>query len=68
MSVDDVNRRLDKVTRLEVIDEDGRSYVNWAAHDVSLSLQDNGRTLKIFCGGRHGAEAAPPAASSTRRR
>lgn len=38
-----------KVTRVEVIDEDGRSYVNWKKKNtVKLDLQDNGRTLKVF--------------------
>jgi hypothetical protein len=42
---------LANVTRVEVIDEKGRSYVAW--HDdlkVSASLQDDGRTLKLFVG------------------
>ena len=41
---------LSKVTRLEVIDDDGRSYTNYLKEDqtVKLSLQDDGRTLKIF--------------------
>lgn len=40
---------LDNITRVEVIDENGRSYVNWDENNnVSVSLQDNGRTLKIF--------------------
>lgn len=40
-----------KVTRVEVIDQDGRSYVNWDDNNkVELSLQDNGRTLKVFIG------------------
>ena len=39
----------DKVTRVEVIDEDGRSYVNWNDNNkVELSFQDNERTLKVF--------------------
>lgn len=38
-----------QVTRLEVIDENGRSYVNWKKENrVELSLQDEGRTLKVF--------------------
>lgn len=36
------------VTRLEVIDNNGRSYTNWKVEDLELSLQDQGRTLKIF--------------------
>jgi hypothetical protein len=40
---------LSKVNRVEVIDEKGRSYVNWEEKNrTSLSLQDNGRTLKVF--------------------
>ncbi len=37
------------VTRVEVIDHTGRSYVNWnILNKVTLSLQDDGRTLKVF--------------------
>jgi len=44
-----INRRLEKVTRVEVIDEKGRSYVNWNKNNqVFISLQDDNRTLKIF--------------------
>lgn len=40
---------LDKITRVEVIDEKGRSYVNWKEkNQIMLSFQDNNRTLKIF--------------------
>jgi hypothetical protein len=39
----------DKVNRVEVIDEKGRSYVNWNDQNkVELDYQDGGRTLKIF--------------------
>lgn len=38
-----------KVTRVEVIDDAGRSYVNWKdSNRVELSFQDDDRTLKIF--------------------
>lgn len=38
-----------KVTRVECIDENGRSYVNWDdKNKIELSYQDNGKTLKIF--------------------
>ena len=37
-----------KVTRLEVIDENGRSYVKYKISDIKFSLQDDDRTLKIF--------------------
>lgn len=41
--------KTDKVNRVEVIDKNGRSYVNWRSDNkVELSLQDNGRTLKVF--------------------
>lgn len=37
------------VTRVEVIDENGRSYVNWDKNNiVNISIQDEGRTLKVF--------------------
>lgn len=40
---------LEGVTRLEIIDEGGRSYVNWHKDNhFQSSLQDQGRTLKIF--------------------
>lgn len=37
-----------KVTRVEVIDKNGRSYTNWDVTSVELQLQDDGRTLKLF--------------------
>ena len=37
------------ITRVEVIDENGRSYVSWEDdNDVSWQFQDGGRTLKVF--------------------
>jgi hypothetical protein len=40
---------LNDVTRVEVIDEKGRSYIKWDNdYLVKLSLQDDGKTLKIF--------------------
>ena len=44
------------VTRLEVVDESGRAYTNGGAREVRLSYQDEGRTLKVFCAGKHGAK------------
>lgn len=42
----------EKVNRLEVIDETGRAYVKGLIYGtpvkVQLSVQDDGRTLKIF--------------------
>lgn len=42
---------LKKVTRIEVIDETGRGYVNTQAGRAEAQLQDDGRTLKIFTSG-----------------
>ena len=40
---------LEGCTRVEVIDENGRSYVNWKpTNKVEISMQDEGKTLKIF--------------------
>ena len=40
---------MNRITRLEVIDENGRSYVNWEDdNNVSWQFQDDGRTLKVF--------------------
>lgn len=39
---------LTDVTRVEVIDKDGRSYSRGRQTRVSVQLQDGGRTLKIF--------------------
>jgi hypothetical protein len=37
------------INRIEVIDENGRSYVNWDRKNTTeLHVQDNGRTLKVF--------------------
>lgn len=41
----------DKVSRLEVIDNNGRSYVNWGVDKMEFSYQDDGKTLKIFTNG-----------------
>lgn len=39
--------KTNKVTRFEVIDETGRAYIRYSV-DVKVSLQDDGRTLKVF--------------------
>jgi DNA-directed RNA polymerase subunit RPC12/RpoP len=45
----DLIKYLDKVNRVEVIDDTGRAYVIWDDNiSVSLSLQDDNRTLKLF--------------------
>lgn len=40
--------QLDKVTRVEVIDQKGRAYTNYHCKEVILSPQDASRTLKVF--------------------
>lgn len=45
----DFKTLVEDLTRVEVIDENGRSYVNWNKENkVELSFQDGRRTLKIF--------------------
>jgi hypothetical protein len=40
---------LENVNRVEVIDKNGRSYVNWkSTNKTQISLQDKGKTLKVF--------------------
>ncbi len=43
-----LNRITGNVTRVEVIDEFGRSYVKHGVANVQMSIQDDGRTMKIF--------------------
>jgi hypothetical protein len=40
-----------KLTRLDVIDNNGRAYVNMAIDKLEFSYQDDGKTLKIFTNG-----------------
>lgn len=49
-------RELPQVTRVEVIDSNGRTYVCMDASKVRLSIQDDGRTIKIFLDGRDKAD------------
>ena len=44
----DTIENLENVTRVEVIDNHGRSYIHYNAESVEYSLQDDGKTLKIF--------------------
>ena len=44
---------LSLVTRVEIIDQAGRSYIAWDDNNkVELSLQDDGKTLKVFISNR----------------
>ena len=36
------------VTRVEVITNDGREFVRYGCSNVQVSLQDDGRTIKLF--------------------
>lgn len=37
-----------KVTRVEVIDKNGRTYTNYDVSSCDLVLQDDDKTLKLF--------------------
>jgi len=39
---------LGKVTRVEVLDKQGRSYGKYGVKKVEIQLQDDDRTLKVF--------------------
>lgn len=45
-----LSRHLDTITRVEVIDADGRAFIRYYEPGVALEIQDEGRTLKIFAG------------------
>jgi len=36
------------VNRLEIVDETGRAYCNYYVEGMTFSVQDDGKTLKIF--------------------
>ena len=38
----------DKVTRFEVVDNNGRAYAKHDVQELKFQLQDDGRTLKAF--------------------
>ena len=42
-----INDDLEKVARLELIDEDGRVFTYYDVF-VNIDIQDNGRTMKVF--------------------
>ena len=41
-----------KISRLEIIDASGRQYVNNSVQTLEYSLQDDGKTLKVFVNSR----------------
>jgi hypothetical protein len=48
-----LNKKLEKVTRFEVIDDEGRAYVAYGVKVELLDFQDDGKTLKIFIKGKN---------------
>ena len=48
------------VTRVEVIDENGRAYVHHNLDSVKISVQDDGQTIKIFVSGKDTGRAFIP--------
>jgi hypothetical protein len=44
----DFLRNFPNVTRVEVITDDGREFVRYDSSNVQVSLQDDGRTVKVF--------------------
>lgn len=51
MKIDPETLQRIPVTRLEIIDESGRAYVRHNIAKVNVSIQDDGKTLKIFVNG-----------------
>ena len=47
-SVQTIRTHFPDVNRVEVIDENGRSYVQYNCNNVKMCLQDDGYTLKLF--------------------
>ena len=44
----DLYKTTKNITRVEIIDQKGRSYVNWNKNNsVKILIQDNGKTMKI---------------------
>lgn len=44
----DFLRNYPEVTRVEVITNNGREYVQYECSNVQVSLQDGGQTIKVF--------------------
>ena len=43
-------KEFENVTRLEVIGPNGREVVSYGVKNLNFSVQDNGKTLKVFYG------------------
>jgi hypothetical protein len=50
-----MEEKLKTVTRVEVIDENGRSYQKFGVSNLQLHFQDNDTTLKVFIQAQEGA-------------
>ena len=49
MNNTELQKVFETIKRIEVIDENGRSYVNWNdKNKVQVFIQDDGKTLKIY--------------------
>ncbi len=44
----DFLKHYSSVTRVELIGNDGREFVRYGCSNVQVSLQDDGRTIKVF--------------------
>lgn len=38
----------DKITRVTIVNDEGRAMEEWGINDMRLDIQDEGRTLKVF--------------------
>jgi len=45
--------KLNKITRVEIINNEWRQYINMSCENVLLSYQDNNKTLKIFLNNKY---------------
>lgn len=56
----DTLTEMPNITRVELIDysRGGGIYSNWSAREVAISVQDDGRTLKVFVKGVAAADEA----------
>ncbi len=52
MALELAAKKLRNISRLTVVDEDGRSYERWfkEGEHLEYQFQDDGKTLKIFVG------------------
>ena len=46
--ISEVNPELKNISRITVVNDEGRAFEQFGLKDVEFSLQDDGRTLKVF--------------------